>query len=847
MRTRKRLLSLLFCGAMLFFLCSPSAFAKEQTTQDSGQITADAGGLCEHHTEHMPDCGYTVGESGTPCGFICEICGAEDASFTDTAAMTADQVLGNVLKDKTSDHERPEDLVGVWSDKEPFLMEAEEEDDLSGQLLGITRASEICPTYHEAYNAMIGMKDELYEGMPWTNFQPYGNEGERGKYYRFQGGSVKGASLGVGCAAFVFLLSDEAFGTLPARTIDRGGFKYEDVKVGDILRINNSHFVIVLRVASGGVTVAEGNYNKSVHWGRTLNKSEVLNANFIVTRYPSGYSEDQDADEVARRGQDGKLSWTLTNGGTLTISGKGAIQDYTESVRPSWENYADEINQVIIEDGVESIGSYAFYNSQAMSVQIPETVTSIKEAAFRASKLMEITVPGSVKEIGDEAFYNCQSLMSATFYEGVQSIGVNAFHKCGIAYLDFPASITSVGAGAFMECESLVRVRFAPGEQTVSLGDNLFSKCTWLSDVTLPVKADKISSGMFTRCYMALTYLYIPAGVKVEGMEVSGSPFAGCNLLKTIDYGGTESEWQSNGGPSALTYAGLTGKVTLNYNVAFDDPFAEIPNDPGEFVSCEHVDMDGDGRCDICDSVMPTDPTDPSEPEEPGDDKEEADKPEEPGDDKEEPDKPEKPGDDGNTSGGNSGGSSGGWDDSSTPTYGSDTFSNGGVTLSGSGIHKDARLTVTPNKLHDGQCAECDQIRQWQEQGRVVAIYDVALSHSFRGTVTLTFPVSSTYNGKTLTVAHCLKDKLDSYDAAVSNGKIKVTVDSLSPFAILDNPDTGTIWKNQADKKSPLTGSRGGISPCEITGLCALPAALLMGTAAVILKRRRKMKAGTPA
>ena len=83
----------------------------------------------------------------------------------------------------------------------------------------------------------------------------------------------------------------------------------------------------------------------------------------------------------------------------------------------------------------------------------------------------------------------------------------------------------------------------------------------------------------------------------------------------------------------------------------------------------------------------------------------------------------------------------------------------------------------------------------------MVAIYDVSLSHSFRGTVTLTFPVSSEYNGKTLTVAHCLKDKLDSYDVAVSNGKIKVTADSLSPFAILDNS------KDEPGKDTPNTGA----------------------------------------
>ena len=67
MRTRKRLLSLLLCGVLLFSLCSPSAFAEAQAAQDSGQITVNAGGLCEHHTEHTPDCGYTEGEPEIPC------------------------------------------------------------------------------------------------------------------------------------------------------------------------------------------------------------------------------------------------------------------------------------------------------------------------------------------------------------------------------------------------------------------------------------------------------------------------------------------------------------------------------------------------------------------------------------------------------------------------------------------------------------------------------------------------------------------------------------------------------------------------------------------------------------
>ena len=587
---------------------------------------------------------------------------------------------GDIAEDKALEEEKPKDLVWVWSDGELVLMEAEEWDDLSAQFFEIARASGACPTYEEAYNAMIGMKDEYHEGMPWTNFQPYGSEGSS-PYYRFRGGKVNGASLGVGCAAFVFELSDAAFGDIPARTINNGGFKYEDVKVGDILRVNNSHFVIILEVNPFGVTVAEGNYNKSVHWGRVLSKAEVMNANFIVTRYPAGYSEDLDVDEVVQNGTEGSLSWTLTKGGTLTISGNGAMPDHTSTDSPTWEPFAASINQVIIKDGVTSIGSYAFYNkSSIMSVQIPETVTSIGTAAFKNSGLMSVTVPGSVKGVGDEAFYACQNLKSATFHEGVERIGVSAFQTCGIAYLDFPSTINFVGDGAFRQCQELLRVRFAKGDQQVSLGQELFASCWKLSYVTLPLKADKISLGMFGSC-KSLPYLYIPTGIEFE--FIGAGPFRGCTMLRTIDFGGTEDEWRNNNGPKALNNSGLDvdeeTKVTVNYNVPFDDPFADIDGDPGEFVTCNHVDNDGNGRCDICDSVMSTDPTDPSEPV----------KPEEPSN----PDNSQNPGDtgnSGNTSGGNSSGGSGSNSSGSSGGSGSSSGSSSGDSSSGDGAYKSS-------------------------------------------------------------------------------------------------------------------------------------------------------------
>ena len=73
-----------------------------------------------------------------------------------------------------------------------------------------------------------------------------------------------------------------AFGEIPA-------YKFTDkskIRVGDILRINNdTHFVIVLKIGENSqYTVAEGNFNSSVNYGRVINLDKT-GFNFGFTRY----------------------------------------------------------------------------------------------------------------------------------------------------------------------------------------------------------------------------------------------------------------------------------------------------------------------------------------------------------------------------------------------------------------------------------------------------------------------------------------------------------------------------------------------------------------------------------
>ena len=161
------------------------------------------------------------------------------------------------------------------------------------------------PTPQEVYNEIIAMKAQYPEGMPYTNDDPAGG-------YIFKGSN--GVTLrGYGCAAFAFIMSDVAFGNLPAAT--NYSFDWDSIRVGDILRVyNNSHSVIVLEKATDYVIVAEANYNSSVHWGRKMTKSEVADGfTYYQTRYPGSASGTDNNYTPGNTSQDDNDVFTATD------------------------------------------------------------------------------------------------------------------------------------------------------------------------------------------------------------------------------------------------------------------------------------------------------------------------------------------------------------------------------------------------------------------------------------------------------------------------------------------------------------------------------------------------------
>ena len=78
-----------------------------------------------------------------------------------------------------------------------------------------------------------------------------------------------------------------------------------------------------------------------------------------------------------------ELTWELTEDGTLTISGIGAMTDYTNSEKAPWYTYRSDIVSVVVEEGVTSIGDRAFrYCISLTDISLPDSVTSIGDYAF---------------------------------------------------------------------------------------------------------------------------------------------------------------------------------------------------------------------------------------------------------------------------------------------------------------------------------------------------------------------------------------------------------------------------------------------------------------------------------
>ncbi len=192
------------------------------------------------------------------------------------------------------------------------------------------------------------------------------------------------------------------------------------------------------------------------------------------------------------------VNWILYADGELVISGTGAMTNWSSASDAPWYSMSEKIKSITVENGVRSIGKYAFYNcNQVSKVTIADTVLIIEYYGFYGCSAKELTMPATVGIAGSTVFDNCMQIEKITltkgsgvmhdyttntdssycyrytpWYEsrpkeiviedGVTNIGNYTFNS--VNYLEsirIPASVTTIGVGAFGNCTDLTDVYYA--------------------------------------------------------------------------------------------------------------------------------------------------------------------------------------------------------------------------------------------------------------------------------------------------------------------------------------------------------------------------------------------------
>ncbi|MDR1115845.1 MAG: leucine-rich repeat protein [Tannerella sp.] len=299
------------------------------------------------------------------------------------------------------------------------------------------------------------------------------------------------------------------------------------------------------------------------------------------------------------------IQYTGPGGDVVIPNGVKSIGSY------AFQNNAT-ITSIFIPNSVISIGNSAFWNCISLtSITIPNSVTSIGSGAFQSCvSLTSITIPNSVTSIGEWAFYNCSSLTSVTISNSVTSIGELAFYNCSrLTSVTIPNSVTSIGDYAFWNCISLTSVTI-PGSVT-EIGDRAFSECSSLTSITVDAGNPSYSSNggvLFNRDrtaliqypggktgsytipgsvtgigasafgYCSLTSVTIPGSVTAIGYMA----FSDCSSLTSISVDAGNSFYFSDGGvlfnhdKTVLVQcpAGKTGDYTISGSVTGIGNFA---------------------------------------------------------------------------------------------------------------------------------------------------------------------------------------------------------------------------------------------------------------------------------
>lgn len=251
------------------------------------------------------------------------------------------------------------------------------------------------------------------------------------------------------------------------------------------------------------------------------------------------------------------LYWELTDDGTLAISGNGGMPNFKRCKTP-WYNKRYKIKNIVIEEGVTSIGENAFNlcgekieidkfivpkslsevgyyafgdasiwaskviipdldtfinikcepniicnslwvgSEEVTKLVIPNGTTVVNRPICQAKNVLSVVIPNTVTTIEKSAFYGYSSVTSFVIPNSVMSIGEWAFAYCkNLTSIVIPSSVQTIGDFSFFRCQSLTSAVIPTSVN--SIGRFAFDDCDMLAFVVIPKSLSNIARSIFPK------------------------------------------------------------------------------------------------------------------------------------------------------------------------------------------------------------------------------------------------------------------------------------------------------------------------------------------------------------
>ena len=222
--------------------------------------------------------------------------------------------------------------------------------------------------------------------------------------------------------------------------------------------------------------------------------------------------------------QGNNMVWSLSCDSVLTISGTGEMATYNSNTTP-WLSNAAAIKSVVVEQGVTSISSYAFYNSGSTG---------------NYSSLTHVSIPSSISTLSNNQFWQCPiltvELNSEALMQSLTSSSNNLMYMFGAQVREYIIgdSVQTIGKYAFYNQSN-------DSLRTIVLPEGLTTISTWgfgylenLQSIVIPDNVTTIAGNAFSGC-SNLRSVVIGSGVT----SIASQAFRDCNSLTVVTCNGT--------------------------------------------------------------------------------------------------------------------------------------------------------------------------------------------------------------------------------------------------------------------------------------------------------------------